>query len=143
MMSLIISNALKDVLLSSYVNIKWELAVKTITELIDKPNVEIYHEKIIDFINNTESPLIQKLKQRIPLVPSMKTMKDTIISDGKQITKFECGQAVFLCNSYNCPLYQMLNPHLEFIYSNQHHVRMLIPLKVAKSHSHSSKIYKL
>lgn len=141
-MSFVLSNAFRSVLLSSYVNVRFDLAVKSLDDLIDKPKVEIYQNNIIRFISNdTRSPLINKLKERITENSNIKTI---IISDDKQITKFQNGKAVFLCNSYNCQTYQLLNPHLKLVYSDGYpQVHLFASLRVKKSHSHSFKIYKL
>ena len=49
-MSLVLSNAFKGLLLSSYVNIKYDLDVKSFKDLINKPNVEIYHDQNLGLI---------------------------------------------------------------------------------------------
>lgn len=58
-------------------------------------------------------------------------------------SKFQNGQTVILCNSNNCKNYKLLNPDLNFIYSNYSKIPSFQTLRVRKSHSHSSKIYKL
>ena len=50
-MSLVLSNAFKGLLLSSCANIRFDLAVKSFQDLIDKPKVEIYQNDIFDDIN--------------------------------------------------------------------------------------------
>ena len=141
-MSFILSNAFKSVLLCSFVNVRFDLAVKSLDDLINKPKVEIYQHNIMNFISNDiKSPLIDKLKERITKSSYMKT---SIISDDKQITKFQNGKAVLICNSYNCPQYQTVNPHLKLVYSDgDPQIHSFISLRVPKSHSHSFKIYKL
>ena len=140
-MSLVLSNAFKGLLLSSYVNINTELAVKSLHDLIDKPNVHIYPMKTIDFISKeAESEDIKKLKERIP---KNSTIHSKIFSDNEEIIKFQTGQAVILCNSYNCLLNQKLNPHLNLINSDDHQFHSFAALGVIKSHSYSLKIYKL
>ena len=99
------------------------------------------HNNIIKYINKeTELSIMNKLKERIFTTKSNDNM---IISDNKNIIKFQIGQAVILCNSFNCPFYLMLNPRIKLSYSNDHHIQQFISLRVRKSHSHSLKIYKL
>ena len=139
-MSLVLSNAFKGLLLSSYVNIRFDLGVKSFQDLIDRPKVEIYHNNILDNINKeTELPIMHKLKERIFKTKSNGKM---IFSDNREI-KFQIGQAVILCSSFACPFYLMVNPQLKLSYSNDHHIHSFITLRVRKSHSHSLKIYKL
>ena len=141
LMSLVLSNAFKGLLLSSYANINTDLAVKSLHDLIDKPNVEIYQKKTLDFISKeAESEDIKKLKERIS---KNSTFIPEVFSDSKEIIKFQNGQAVILCNSYNCRFHQKLNPHLKLIYSDDHQFHSFTTLKVKKSHSHSLQIYKL
>ena len=140
-MSLVLSNAFKGLLLSTNVKIKFDLGVKSFHDLIDKPKVEIYQWNIIKNINKeTELSIINKLKERISKTKSYDKM---IISDNKDIIKFQIGQAVILCISSDCPIYLMLNPHLKLSYSNDHPIHQFTTLRVRKSHSHSLKIYKL
>ena len=85
-MSLVLSNAFKGLLLSSNVNIKFDLAVKSFQDLIDKPKVEIHHEHILSNINKeTELPIINKLKERI----SKTGRNDTKIFKNKDKIKFQ------------------------------------------------------
>ena len=110
-------------------------------DLIDKPNAEIYQEKTLSLISEeAESEDIKKLKERIP---KNSTIHREIFSDNEEMIKFQTGQAVILCNSYNCPIYQIINPHLKLIYSDDHQFHSFTTLKVKKSHSHSLKIFKL
>ena len=55
-----LSNAFKGLLLNSYVNIKFDLAVKSFQYLINKPRVEIYDESVFEYIKKEETPLISK-----------------------------------------------------------------------------------
>ena len=55
-----LSNAFKGLLLNSYVNIKFDLAVKSFQYLINKPRVEIYDERVFEYIKKEETPLISK-----------------------------------------------------------------------------------
>ena len=138
---MVLSNAFKGLLLSSYVNINTEIAVKSLHDLIGKPNIQIHQELDLDTINKEDqSEDIKKLKERIP---KNSTSLYEIYFDSKDIIKFQTGQAVILCNPYNCPIVQKLNPHLKLIYSDDHQFHSFATLKVIKSHSHSFKIYKL
>ena len=142
-MSLVLSNIFKDLLLSSYVSINTDLAVKSLHDLIDKPNVQIYQDsmKSLDLISKKGiSEEIKKLKERMP---KNSTIRWDIISDNKEIIKFQTGQSVILCNSYTCPSLQEFSPHLKLIYSDDHQFHSFATLGVRKSHSHSFKIYKL
>lgn len=60
-----------------------------------------------------------------------------------QINKFQDGKGVILCNSKTCPNYQLINPHLDLVYSDYNQFHSFATLKVRKSHPHSLKIYKL
>ena len=140
-MSLVLSNAFKGLLLSSYSNIKFDLAVKSFKDLIDKPKVNILHYDIFDNIKKeTELLIINKLKERIS---NTKPQYNPIISDNKDIFKFQIGQAAILCDSFDCPYSLIMNQHLKLSYSNDHLIHSFITLRVRKSHSHSLKIYKL
>ena len=41
MMTLVLSNGFKGLLLSSYINIKYDLAVKSLNDLISKPSIDV------------------------------------------------------------------------------------------------------
>ena len=138
-MSLVLSNAFKGLLLSSNVNIKFDLGVKSFQDLIDKPKVEIFHNILNTINKETESPILNKLKARI----SKTGRSGILIFTNEDKIKFQIGQAVLICNSFDCPLYLMCNPHLKLSYSNDHHIHQFITLRVRKFHSHSLKIYKL
>ena len=136
-MSLVLSNAFKGLLLSSYVNIKVDLAVKSIQDLIDKPKVEIYHDNIFSIKGNMKE--LTQLRNRIP-------EKDTEyihVFNGNEINKFRRGQAVIFCVSFNCKYFQLNNNHLNLVYTEQHYYHGFRCLYVIKSHSHSKKINKL
>ena len=136
-MSLILSNGFKGLLLSSYVNVKFELAVKSLEDLINKPKVEIYSDGSIELIKNAnELPGISELKGRI--------LKDNAyekLNDKSEFTKFRTGQAGILCRTLNCQIYQTTQIHL--IFSDGHLIQIFSALIVRKSLSHSVKIYKL
>ena len=142
-MSLVLSNAFKGLLLSSHVNIKYDLAVKSFQDLIDK--IEMKNNKMTVYKalngNAENSHLISKLKKR-SVEMALISFHGTIWHD-RIITKFQNGQAVILCNTKLCPIIQILNPHLKLIYSNDHKMYSFVTLRVEKSHSHSLQIYKL
>ena len=86
----------------------------------------------------TELPIMNKLKERIS-----KTGRYNIISAIENKIKFQIGQAVILCDSYDCSKFLILFLHLKLSYSNDHYIHSFSTLSVRKSHSHSLKIYKL
>ena len=136
-MSLVLSNAFKGLLLSSYVNNQFDLAVKSIQDLIDKPKVEIYHDNIFVFKENITE--LTRLKNRIP---EKNTHYQDVFNDN-EINKFLRGQAVIFCISYNCKYFQLNNNHLHLVYTKQHYYHGFRCLYVKKSHSHSKQIHKL
>ena len=131
-MSLVLSNAFKNVLLSGYVNTKTDLAIKSLQDLIEKPNVQIIHDGFLELIKKDESTEISKLKERI-----FQTKATIILNEitDNMLTKLQTGQAVILCNSNNCPLYQAFMCNLKLIYSDDHQFHSFITLMVIKSHS--------
>ena len=140
-MSLVLSNAFKELLLSSYVNIKYDLAIKSFQDLIDKPNVEIYHNVNLKFMKRIrKSPEISKLEKRIF---KDRTLIEHVITNTRALAKFHAGQAVILCHSYDCEMFKVMNPHLKLIHSDDHKIHSFAILKVSKSLSHSLQIYKL
>ena len=144
-MSLILSNAFKELLLSSYVNIKYDLAVKSFEDLNNKLNIEIHHsandEVTLEFMKrNSESPEISKLEKRIF---KDRTLIEHVITNTRALAKFHAGQAVILCHSYDCEMFKVMNPHLKLIHSDDHKIHSFAILKVSKSLSHSLQIYKL
>ena len=139
-MSLVLSNAFKGLLLSSYVNIRFDLAIKSFEDLINKPEVEIYYTGNFKFIKKVnELPDISKLKERIP--KNFNPMK--LITDKKELAKFQTGQAIILCNTQMCRIYQTIIPQLNLIFSDDHQIQSFYALGVKKSHANSVKIYKL
>ena len=139
-MSLVLSNAFKDFLLSSYVNTKFDFKVKSFNDLIDKPKVEIIHSGIHNLINFSESDQISKLKQRI-LNSEIFDFSRHITNN--KLTKLQNGDAIILCNSYMCSIYQKFFTNLKLTYTQDHYFHSFKTLMVKKSHSHSLKIYKL
>ena len=146
-MSLVLSLVFRQLLLSSYVNIKFELAVKSLDDLANKPNIKINQLNIFKCDNdNTDLPLITKLKEKIPkeeLHLNKTGFELLIFPEENDTQKFRTGQAAILCNTYSCSFYQLMNPHIKFIYSDDHRLFSFAPLQVRRSHSHALKIYKL
>ena len=139
-MSLVLSRAFGGVLLSSYVNVKLDLAVKSFQELIDEPNIEIIHDNhSLHYIKHKTPELIKLMKR-----PSLHSNKNilTFIKD-KDIAKLRSGQSVILCNSINCPLFITMNPHLKLVYTVDHLFHSFGCLRIKKSHSHAKRIHKL
>ena len=139
-MSLVLSNAFKQLLLSSYVNIKIDFAIKS-QHLIGKSHVEIFHDnlfKSLDYLQD-KNVEIEILKKRIP-----KKAKRFVglFFDDQSIFKLRNGEAVILCQSNSCPYYITVNQHIQLVYSD-HLIHYLKGYKVKKSHSHSKQIYKL
>ena len=66
-MSLVLSNAFKGVLLSSYVNMRFDLAVKSLDDLIYKIETKHYDFEMIKALDRDtlKSELISKLKNRL------------------------------------------------------------------------------
>lgn len=135
-MSLVLSNAFKGLLLSSYVNIKFDLAVKSLQDLIDKPEIEIILDEhsLVNIKQNTTE--LNKLLKRSGLV-AVKRIQ--VLSQ----LEFQSGQAVLLCSSVNCPLFIALNPRLQLRYTEDHLFHSFGCLRVTKIHSHSKQIHKL
>ena len=136
-MTLVVSNAFKGLLLSSYVNNQFDLAVKSIQDLIEKPNVKIYYDNIFSFKRNI-TELIQ-LRDRIP----ENDIDHNHIFNDNEINKFRRGQAVIFCLSFNCKYFQSKNINLHLVYTEQHYYHGFRCLYVKKSHSHSKQIHKL
>ena len=137
-MSLILSNAFKGLLLSSYVNMRFDLAAKSLQDLIDKPSVGIiYNNFSLRYIE--EPKIVKLLKRRDQRVINLVK----IFSDDKDVAKLRSGQTVILCSSYSCPFYIAMNPHLKLVNTNDHKFHSFGCLKISKSHSHSKQIYKM
>ena len=133
-MSLVLSNAFKGLLLSSYANIRFDLAVKSFEDLIDKPKVGIYQDDIYDNIKINITEIIQPKRNFEKINPR----KMFYIED--EINQFRYGQAIIICVSYNCRILQLFNLHLHLINTEDQRYQALA---VKKSHSHSKQILKL
>ena len=143
MMSLVLSNKFKALLLDSYVTIKYELAIKSMKELIDKPRIELFNDKSFTLINNKTPELIE-LERRLTEKNLTKSSKFYIkVFNEKETNKLRMGQAVILCNSYRCPYYKAFNSHIELVYTKEHLFQSFFSLSINKYHSHSRQIYKL
>ena len=141
-MSLVLSNAFKGLLLSSYVNTRFDVAVKSMKEIIDKPSVGFIHDGYFQTIDPNEDTFeTSQLRKRIPKNSSITSMKT--LTNPKQISGLQYGQSVILCHSINCPFFIMINPHLKLVYTDIHYFNRFESLKVKKSHSHSKQINKL
>ena len=58
MTALVLSNAFKGLLLSSYVNVRNDLAFKPLNQLINnKSSVDIYIDDSIELLNNSENKI--------------------------------------------------------------------------------------
>ena len=144
-MSLVLSNAFKGLLLSSYVNIKYDLAVKSFKDLIEKPKVELFYEYNIDnFIRKGTNEIINKLDKQNRIKrygkqnPWIKKLYES-----EKIKLFKKGKAVILCPLIVCPSFQISFAHLNLIMSTDQQVHSFLSLKIRKTHSHSKQIRKL
>ena len=136
--TLVISNAFRGLLLSSYVNMKNELAVESLDELIAKPKVEIFHDGTFGSLKSDEKVKISKLLKRLPKAPSPK-----IIMVDKGHLKMKHGQAVLLCNSYQCSYFIAFNLHFQMVYTDDHYFHDFIIVKIRKSHPKSEQIMQM
>ena len=138
-MSLVLSRAFSGLLLSSYVIVKFDLAVKSFQDLVDKPSIEIIHDnRSLRYIKH-KTPELIKLMKRPVLYPT----NIVTFANDKEIDKLRNGQLVILCNSMNCPLYIVVNPHINFVYTVDHLFHSFGCLRIKKSHSHAKRIHKL
>ena len=70
LMTLVLSNAFKGLLLSWYVNIRSDLAVKSFKDLVNKPLIKVYHDDTFNLLkkqlNSTSEPIeIWLIRNRI------------------------------------------------------------------------------
>ena len=136
---MVLSNVFKGLLLSSYVIVKFDLAVKSFQDLIDKPSIEIIHDNYsLHYIKNKTPELIKLLKR-----PCQHPGKILTFANDKDIVRLRNSQSVILCNSLNCPLYIAANPHIKLVYTVDHLFHSFGCLKIKKFHSHSKQIHKL
>ena len=139
-MSLVLSKAFSGFLLSSYVNIKYDLAVRSMKELIENPKIELLYDSTLTYFKKGAQQTIQ-LEHRFNRIPN--ELDRIYVFKDKDLEKLDRGQAVIVCQSINCPFYFIFNPHIKFVYTDDHHFHSLTNLRVRKTHSHSSQIYKL
>ena len=138
-MSLVLSKAFSGLLLSSYVIVKFDLAVKSFQDLIDNPSIEIIHDNCsLRFIEHKTPELIKLMKR-----PFLYPTKNVILANDKDIAKLRNGKSVILCNSINCPLYIATNPHIKLVYTVYHLFHSFGCLRIKKAHSHAKPIHKL
>ena len=135
-----LSNAFKGLLLSSYANVKYDLAIKSIKDLVNKPSVELFHDhtnQIFKSVNEITTKEISILLERIP---TNSQANICWFDDGNEIAKLRSGQAVILCNSFNCQQFIMFNPHIQFVYTEDHLYHSFIGPMVNKSHPYAKQI---
>lgn len=137
-MAFTLSNKFKALLLDSYVNIKYDLAIKSMKELIDKPEVKIIYDDFFELIQN-KTPEIIELNQRLIKNNSYNLIK--IFKHGN-MEKFRNGQAVIVCQPSKCLFYKLYNPHIQLVHSGRE-FHSFLTLGVNKFHSYSKRIYKL
>ena len=140
LMALVLSNAFKGLLLSSYVNIRSDLAVKSFKDLVNKPLIKVYHDHsfytLKEQLNSTSEPIeISLIRNRI-LQQSNVDLYTKMYID-KQLGT---GQAVVICNSYTCPSLEIVSG-LQLVYAD-HYMHSFMCLKIRKSHSHLKQISK-
>ena len=142
MMTLVLSNGFKGLLLSSYINIKYDLAVKSLNDLISKPSIDVILSHVLP--SERDSKEFKLLRKRIfKNSLYIDISKAEVFLNDKDINDFRNGQTVIWCNTFTCPIYQILNPHLNLVYLNQHQFHSFQNLQIAKSHSHAKQINKL
>ena len=138
-MSLVLSKSFGGLLLSSYVNIKLDLAIKSLQDLIDKPSVEIFYDNLFQMIQD-DSDETAKLRKRIVEENSLSKKSTT---DNNNIIKLRDDQAVIMCNSINCQIIEIRNPHLQLVYTDDHQFHTFQCYWIRKAHSHSKQISKV
>ena len=138
-MCLVLSKSFSGLLLSSYVNIKLNLAIKSLQDLIDKPSVEIFYDNLFQMIQD-DSDETAKLRKRI--VKENKLSKKSF-TDNNNIIKLRDGQAVIMCNSLDCQIIEIRNPHLQLVYTDDHQFHSFHCYWIRKAHSHSKQISKV
>ena len=139
LMTLVLSNAFKGLLLSSYVNIRSDLAVKSFKDLINKPLIKVYLDNSFYYLkklNSTSEPIeISLIRNRILQRLNVAGTYEIISS-----TQLKTGQAVVICNSKRCPVLQLLYDS-QLVYAD-HYMHSFMCLEILKSHSHSKQISK-
>ena len=143
-MTFVLSNGFKGLLLSSYVNIKYELAVKSMEDFVNNPSTEMIVSNIGNINYETENTQLLKKKaaKGNPNI-GIHSVDPKVFSDDKDINHFKNGQTVIWCSTFDCPIFQILNPHLHFQYLEEPQYHLYKVLSVIKTHSHAKEINKL
>ena len=140
LMSMIISKLFSSVLLSSFVNIKIDLAINSFQDLINKPSIEIFYDDYFkDFYQRHGSIETLLLSMRI----KNENRHSGLPFQNGNYLKLRNGQAVILCNTYICQLHRLMNPHLNLALTGDHYVQSFASITVKKSHPYSKQITKL
>ena len=137
-MSLVLSNAFKGILLNSYINVEYELAVKSLDDLINKRQIGIYRDLIYDS-TRTNLSKISQLSNRILRNAGHSNM----FYEDKLINQFRFGESVMLCSSQTYQLFRLFNPHLQLVYTEDRYYHSFKVLSVKKSCKHLKQILKL
>lgn len=138
-MCLVLSKSFSGLLLSSCVNIKLNLAIKSLQDLIDKFSVEIFHDHLFEMRKNYSNETA-KLRKRI-VKENKLPMKP--FTNNNNITKLRDGQTVIMCNSFNFPRIEIMNPHLQLVYTDDHQFHSFQCYWIRKARSHSKQISKV
>ena len=142
-MSSVLSNAFKGLLLSSYVNIKLDLPIKSLQDLVGKKSVDIIFDRSFDEMiknQNTRIPEIIQLEKRAKRMQRIAAQLYHPTTGQNDMIKMSTGQAVILCNSFNCPFYKLVNPHLRLVNTEDHYFHNYECLRFSQFHSHSKQI---
>ena len=144
--TLVLSNAFKGLLLSSYVNDRSDLAFKSLNQLINnKSSVDIYIDDSIKFLKNSKNEIpkiILELQKRALKNGSHDSHPSLLYSHSKKLEKLIKGLMVVICNSNVCPLHFLMCQQVKLVIAQQYY-HSFTGLKIKKSHSHSKQIAKL
>lgn len=138
--TLVLSNAFKGLLLSSYVNVKYELAIKSIENLVNKPSVELFHDHSNKIINDMNAITTKEISILLERMQKNSAIGINWFDDRNEIAKLRNGQAVILCNSINCQQFIMFNPHIQFVYTKDHLYHSFIGPMIKKSHPYAKQV---
>ena len=141
LMTLVLSNGFKGVLLSSYINFKYELAIKSYQDLIDKKSFEIIYDNIFKITRIENSTKMILLRNKYFKGYPKRLHIETFIND-EQILKFKFGQTAIICSPTNCKDYKVKNPHLNLAYTEDHFFFSFRTLVIKSTHSHAQQIRK-
>ena len=146
-MTFVLSNGFKGLLLSSYINFKYELAIKSFEELIDKKSVDIVYDnifKITEIENSTEMILLRNKffngSSNTKMIYKERANSIETIRKEKNIIRFKRGQFAILCLSYNCPKKIISNPHLNLQFTEDRYFFNYDFLIIRSTHSHANQI---